>query len=220
MRPPAETRYRQLQRQVRVVAILKGAEDAGISPVPAADLHLLAYFTDALAPVWGLRIVEAQLLKRRSGPFSPSLQRDLDLLVGRRVVRASNLRHIRDQDKAWRLDARYSLDAATADAILGRAHEFPEQLDHLRFVREVVLAVSALGLRGILAASREDAAYGDDVISDGDMVDISGRPGRLNSTARVALRFGDLLGPDTLFAPSEMIHLYVRALYGRLKNAA
>jgi len=220
MRAPTETRYLQLQRQMRVIAILSGSEEAGIAPLPAADLHLIAYFADALAPVWGLRIVEAQLLKRRSGPLSPGLQRDLDLLVGRRVVRASALRHVRDRDKAWRLDARYALNQDTAQAILRRARAFPEQGDHLRFVQEVVLAVSALGVRGIPAVGREDATYGDDVISDGDMVDISARQGRLNPTARVALRFADLLGPDTIFAPAEMIHLYVRELYGRLKNVA
>lgn len=215
-----DTQYRQLQRQMRVIAILNGSDEAGIGPLPAADLHLIAYFADALAPVWGLRIVEAQLLKRRSGPLSPTLQQDVDLLVGCRVVLASGLRHVQDADRGWRLDARYALNEATIGPILRRARDFPEQDDHLRFVREVVFAMSALGVRGIPAASREDAAYGDDVIADGDMVDIGGSAGRLNPTARVALRFAELLGPETAFAPAEMIHLYVRELYGRLKHAA
>jgi len=214
------TEQDDLRRQVRIVGILSATERAGTSPLPAADLHLIAYFADALAPVWGLEILDAQLLKRQDGPMSPALQRDVDLLVGRGLVDASSISHARDAAGEWRLVANYALNDRYSPAVLDRIGFFPEQVDELAFLREVVFAISSLGLGGMPLASHSDAAYGDEVVANGRMVDIAEYAGRENVTARVALRFGELLRPDVELAPAEMIHLYIRELYGRLRAAA
>ena len=211
---------RSLRRQMRVIEILAAAERAGLTPLPAAQLHTLAYFADALAPVWGMGILAGQLLKRRAGPMSPLLQHDVDLLVGHGIVEAQSVRHHRDEDGNWRLDANYQLHHAFADQILERAELLEREGGQLRFVREVVYAAAGLSGPGIAAAPTEDAAYANPLIDDGSMVDIAptGRP--TNASASVALRFGALLVSDVALAPAEMIHLYVRELYNRLQRAA
>ena len=57
------------RRQLRIFALLRGAEAAGISPVPILQLHAFAYLSNVLAPVWRLGALDGKLLKRRGGPF-------------------------------------------------------------------------------------------------------------------------------------------------------
>lgn len=208
----------RIKHQIRVLAILSGAERAGLVPLPAAQLHTIAYFADALAPVWGLRILDAQLLKRSSGPLSPSLQEDLDALVGRGVVEPCEVRHTRDADGTWRLDASYRLNWSMARRILETARSFEGEAAQIELTEEVVLAVSALDTDSLPAASRSDASYGDVLIDDGDVVNIETQRGTANPTAQIALRFGALMESDVDLTPAEMVHLYVRQLDKQLKR--
>jgi len=210
---------RDARRRIRIVAILDGAERAGITPLPLLQLHTIAYFADALAPVWDLRILDAQLLKRRAGPMSPVLQAEVDRLVGRGVLIPSSVRHVLD-DAEWRLEACYRLNLELADPILSAANSFEFQAKHLAFVREVVYSVSSLGASGIDTASTSDASYGSVMVDTGGLVDIEGDAGEPNETARVALRFGELMQSDISLTDSEMVHLYVRELYNRMTRVA
>jgi len=107
-----------------------------------------------------------------------------------------------------------------AGPILETAKLFSITHDHIRYVREVVYAVSALGGGGVQQASQVDAAYGDVLIDIGGLVDISGERGGENSTARVAHRFGEVMQSEMKLMDAEMIHFYVRELYKRLNVAA
>ncbi len=215
-----DDQLQQIRRQLRLLAILSAAEDTGLVPVPASQLHVIAYFADALAPVWSLRIIDEQLLKRQSGPMSPLLQQDLDLLVGRGVVAAHSVRHIVDADGSWRLDANYELHQEFACPIIAKATGFSREVVHFDFVREVVYAIAGLGLLGITAAPASDAAYGDSLVDFGGLLDIGELPRYGNQTVRVARRFGELADDDVSLTGAEMVHLYVRELYNRLDHAA
>lgn len=216
----AELETHHVKRRLRVLAILAGAERAGLAPLPAPQLHTIAYFADALAPVWGLQILDAQLLKRSSGPLSPLLQDDVDALVGRGIVEPSGVRHVRDSDSTWRLDARYQLNWEMARPILDLARSFPVENATIELTEEVVLAVSALDTDRLPAASRTDVAYGDVLVDDGGVINIETRDGKANPTARVALRFGSLLQSDVHLTPAEMVHMYVRQLDKQLRRVA
>ncbi|MEY2452401.1 MAG: hypothetical protein QOD92_1975 [Acidimicrobiaceae bacterium] len=211
---------RDMQRKLRLIAILDSAVAAGLSPMPLAQLHTIAYLADALSPVWHLRIVDAQLLKQRDGPISPVLQRDVDLMVGRGVAIASAVRYVPTDDDAWRLDARYSLNPEFGARILDAASAFETHAAHFAFVREVVFAVSGLGASHVESLAAADAAYSDPVVDVGALLDIESRKTTSNRSAEVALRFGDLVSPEVDLASAEKIHLYVRALYERLSNVA
>jgi hypothetical protein len=210
----------RIRRQLRVIAILESAEHAGLAPLESGPFHTIAYFADALAPVWGLRILDAQLLKQREGPLSPTFQHDIDRLVGQGVVTPHRITHRLDRDGNWRLDASYSLNSTFATPILEAAASFERFASELAFVREVVYAISGLGELELAEASTSDAAYGSEVVAIGGLLDLSARDERPNPTARVALRFGELLEPDLNLASAEMVHLYVRELYRRLQHAA
>jgi hypothetical protein len=222
MTPDEDARLHTVRRQLRLLAILLGARQAGVAPLPAKQLHTVAYFADALSPVWGLQILDSQLLKTRAGPFSPALQEDLDLLVGQGVVTASNVTHTRDDDGAWRLSAEYHLNSQFADRIIARALEFARFGSEFVYVREVVYATSRFDASSIGDAASSDAAYGNELIDFGGLVDIETFREQVNQTSRVAKRFGELMRSEAevTLAPSELIHLYVRALQERVADAA
>ena len=96
--------YDGLRRRVRLLMLLDGAERAGIAPIRLRHLHTYAYLSNVLAPVWNTRVFDGRLLKRRGGPFYPSLQHDLDRLVGLGLVIITNLGHIIDEDNQCRLE--------------------------------------------------------------------------------------------------------------------
>jgi hypothetical protein len=205
---------------VRVITILAGAQRAGLVPLPLPQLHSIAYFSDALAPVWDLRILDAHLLKREAGPRSPKLQQDVDRLVGMGVLLPRDVKHLRDPDGKWRLHAAYVLHATFGDRILKRIEAFKRFAEERRYVQEVVYAMSGLGLLNIANAAAEDATYGNELVDVGDVVDVRDDVTGENQTSRVARRFGELLAARTDLSSAEMIHLYVRALNERIQRAA
>jgi hypothetical protein len=205
---------RDIERQLRIVAILHAADQLGLTPLPVGPLHSIAYFTDALAPVWNIPIIDGRILKRHR-PYYPALQDDLDGLVGRGVVTVQAVEYVQVEGDSWRLEGSYSLHRPFADRILACASDMREQARELDFVREVVFATSGLGVSGVGEASEVDAAYADPLIDVGDMIDVAPDE-EPNQTAQVALRFGALLpGLST----AEMTNLYVRQLYSRMQVA-
>ena len=201
---------------LRLVAILDGAERVGTAPLRLQTLHSIAYFTDALAPVWNLPVMNGQILKRMA-PYYPTLQYDLDRLVGCGVVDVSDVAY-REIEKSWVLDASYRLRYEAASNILAVAESYPRQAAELAFVREVVYATAGLGLDGVDGAPTVDATYSDPLIDIGGVIDVDPE-GAPNLSAGVALRFGSLLAGNNPLGTAEMVNLYVRHLYARLYAA-
>lgn len=210
----------RIRRRIRAVTIVNAADSAGMSPLPLPALHAMAYFADALLPVWGLRVGEARLLKRAEGPLSPGLQHDLDSLVGEGVLVASSVRHVADGEGEWRLDASYRLNRELAEPILDALHQHPEQSEIAQAIDEVVLALSSIGIDSALSVTDTDATYGDTLISVGDVIELAPTSGAANPSTRVALRFAAVTPTDHRLRPAEMAHLYVRELYRRVHDVA
>jgi hypothetical protein len=208
---------KRIERQLRMIAILDGAERLGFLPLPISSIHTIAYFADALAPVWNLPIIDGYILKR-ARPYYPALQLDLDRLVGKGIVSAQDISYSEVARESWQLGARYHLNRNLAAPILLLAEEFQEQAQELAFVREVIYAISGFGLDGIDDASSLDAMYGDPLVDLGSIIDVD-RQAEPNPTARVALRFGTLLTSDLRLPMAEMINLYARQLYSRIRVA-
>ena len=207
---------RAVERRLRLISILTAAVETGLAPVPISHVHLLAYLTDVLAPVWHLPVLDGQLLKRRQ-PFFPAMQHDLDRLVGMGVVRVVRFGYVKsDGGEGWRLDADYEPVSESASPILAEV----EQHDQLRqvhsFVREVVYAASGLGAAGITEVAGVDATYSDPLVDLGGLIDIIEAPSR---TVHVAQRFAELAGDERRLTDAELVHLYVRHLYSRMRVA-
>ncbi len=107
-----------VKREMRLLGILDAAEIAGSSPLPISAVHVIAYLADVLAPVWDLpAILTPSILKKVGRPFFPSLQSDLDGLVGCGVVRATRVEYNRGPGDDWELGADYALNREFADRL-------------------------------------------------------------------------------------------------------
>lgn len=204
---------RATARKLRLLAILDCAGQIGMAPLGLSTLHTIAYFSDVLAPVWHLPVMDGQILKR-THPYYPSLQEDLDRLVGSGVVRVHNVSY-QQELQSWLLSADYELREEAARPILDLAGSYRQQAADLSFVREVVYATSGLG-DDVVEAASVDATYADPLVALGGLIDVD-PDGAVNQTVGVARRFGDLLSTRSALSTAEMVHLYVRQLYSRLQ---
>lgn len=214
MRRAESEDLQRLRTLVRLTSIMHACKTAGIGPVPVAAIHTIAYFSDALSPIWEVPLIEGQLLKKKRVPINPELQGGIDELVGRAVLFAYNVRHVY-VDEAWSLDAYYDLNLVFGKRIIeamGKDREFRKELS---FVQEVVLALAGLGVPGLSAAAQADATYSDPNIDIGGVIDLSNAEG-LTRTSQVTNQFAELLGREHRLTKSEITHLYIRHLYSVL----
>ncbi len=208
-----------IRRRVRLIVLLEACREAGIDPLPTLRLHFIAYLANVLSPVWEMPSVDGSVLKRRGGPFYPDLQRDLDRLVGIGMVQVQDLRHIRlDDDDHYRLEGSYRLNQGHAKPILTFLDTLPDEAAAARFVRELVLALSALSDEEIDRAIGEDATYANPNIGDNNVIDFAEWIDT-NYSAAAAEKVGNLIPTGAVVGASEKVHLYVRHLRRRLQGA-
>jgi hypothetical protein len=210
-----EDSFDSLRRQVRLLVLLSAAEEAGISPLRILRLHAFAYLSNVLAPVWELHAFDGKVLKRRGGPFYPTLQRDLDRLVGMGLVQVRDLSHVQDDEKRWRLEGWYRLNHEFSNVVLECVASYEEERRLLSFIQELAFALSALTDGELDNAVSEDATYSDPLVSFGNIVDFDEWRTK-NYSANAARRFETLLSNGAHATRGEMLHLYVRHLNRRL----
>ena len=204
-----------VRRQVRLVALIDSAERAGLAPLSVLRLHTFAFLSNVLAPVWDMPVLEGKVLKRKGGPFYPALQRDLDRLVGSGVVLISNLDHVVDEQKRWRLEGSYQLHRLFADRVLERVRQLEEERKFSAFLDELAFAVSALSDDDIDKASTQDALYSDPIVDFGNVLDFAEWDHK-NAAATAAARLGGFVPGGVHATASEKIHLYLRHLKARI----
>lgn len=214
---PLDEFVSSIRRRVRLVSLLEASREAGIEPLPTLRLHLIAYLANVLSPVWEMPSVDGSVLKRSGGPFYPDLQNDLDRLVGLGVVRVEKLRHQRIDDDRYRLDGSYRLNPDLAEPILTYLRTMPEEAVAMRFVRELVLALSALTDEEIDRAITEDPTYTNPKVGNDNVIDF-GEWLSANYSAAAAEKVGDLVPSGAVVGASEKVHLYVRHLRRRLQG--
>ena len=200
--------YGSLRRRIRIILLLYGSEQAGITPIRLRRLHIYAYLSNVLAPVWDTRVFDGQLLKRRGGPFYPALQHDLDRLVGMGLVLMTNIRHILDDDNQWKLDGACSLNRELVGTALTVIRSFPQEHEIQSFLSELAYAVSALSDTDFDLLPGEDPTYSDSSVGYENVVDF-GIWRKLNYSANAAQHFASVLENATR---GELLHLYARQL--------
>lgn len=208
-------RFESLRRQARILLLLRGAESAGLYPISLLALHAYAFLSNVLAPVWSMPALDARVLKRKGGPFYPTLQADLDRLVGIGMVRISDVAHVRDSQRKWRLEGRYSLNPEMATAALDFLLTRPEEERVARFVQELGYALSILTTEQLEQALVEDATYGDPEISTNNVLDF-GEWSTRNVSSEAADYFDEFMPNGVTTTPGEKLHLYVSHLRRRL----
>src|SRR5665647_1476855 len=106
-----------------------------------------------------------------------------------------------------------------AAPILRKLDEFESTYRMHALVREVVYAASAFGPEGIERLNDVDATYADPLVDYGGLIDMSGEPGSRNPTAAFAQRFAALAPNSRTLGEGELLNLYVRHLYQRMRVA-
>lgn len=211
---PVSLDYDALARRIRLLMLLDGSEQAGIAPIRLHRLHLYAYVSNVLAPVWNSRVFDGRILKRRGGPFYPALQHDLDRLVGLGLVLISDLGHFVDNDGQWRLDGAVSLNHDFVGDALKAISRFTHQLESRTFLQEVAYAMSALSDAEFDSLPSEDPTYSDSNVAYENVVDFA-EWRQLNYSANAARHFASVWEQAT---PAELLHLYARLLGRRISG--
>lgn len=204
-----------LRRQVRLLLLLEAADKAGLSPLPVMRLHVLAYLSDVLSPVWNLDPFDGRVLKRQGGPFYPDLQHDLDRLVGRGLVVVVHVGHVQLGTDRARIDGHYALNNELAKAALGLLHQWPEEARLGSFIKELMLSVSSMEDEDIERAFTQDATYSSTRTGRNNVIEFTEWTEHNHSVA-AAEKMGDLVPTNAEVGPSEKLHLYVRHLRRRL----
>jgi hypothetical protein len=204
-----------IRSRIRLIALLHVTEAAGLAPLPLLRLHTVAFLSNVLAPVWEMPIMDGKILKRRGGPFYPSLQRDLDHLVGTGLVLISNLNIVLNEQNQWQLEGAFRLNHLFSNRVLDTICTFESEVHILGFLQELAYAFSALGDSEMDLATVEDATYGDPLVDFENVIDFAEWQ-RKNYSANAAERFENLLPGGSRPSAAEKIHLYVRHLKARL----
>lgn len=201
-----------LRRRVRLLMLLDGAERAGLTPIGVRRLHLYAYLSNVLAPVWNTRAFDGSVLKLSAGPFYPALQRDLDRMVGMGLVVISNLGHVKDDSDHWHLDGNFSLNRELASAALDFISRMPMERTVQLFLYEVAYAVSALEDVEFDRLPDEDPTYADPMIAYENVIDFDEWK-KKNHSASATLHFRSVYGQAT---DGELLHMYIGHLHRRI----
>ena len=200
------------KRQIRLIVLLNAAEKAGLAPMPLMRLHAFGYFANVLSPLWELEPLDGKILKKRGGPFYPTLQRDLDRMVGTGLIIVSGVQHKKNSEGHWRLEGNYRLNGMFKKEILNCLNNYEEEVKLQIFIQEIAYAISSIDDNELDQAMLEDATYMDPVNGEGNVIDF-GEWKDVNYSANSAQSF-DFVMPYP-GSPGRKLHLYFRHLYRR-----
>ncbi len=208
----------ETRAQVRVLRMLSALSAAGIEEVGVQDFHAFAFFTEVLAPVWGLASPTGDVLKEEGGPHYPVLQAALDRLVGLGLVRVARLTGD-DRGGRWRLDVTFAIRALVAAPVITLLDNMPDEDPAIvEFLEQL-----AFSFADIPADRRDDAALVDAlwsaaVYDENRLIEFAGdRDGRTarNYSADAARRFQRFAPNDVNLSPAEQTSLYMRLMRRR-----
>lgn len=198
-----------IRGSIRLLTIVDSAEHVGLVPMTARLIHVAAYLTNALSPVWNLAPYTTEVLKLAGGPYDPGLQQELDRLVGRGILIVHEPSYEYTEDDGWRLAAEYKLHHEFSRPILDGAMRYPDEAEASRVVREICLALAAAPTDELEGLVRSDVSYANPAVSPKSVVDLFGVDGN-NPSSRTAQRFGTISPRGVATTPAEEAHLYIR----------
>lgn len=145
------------------------ASRLGLSPLASAQLHVLLYLANTLAPLFNVARVRGRVLKRGPFPFYPDVQREVDRLAFAGVLSIERV----DFGPKGHLAAHYGL-AASAQQIRSQLLEVsPEARRTARLFSELVAACFGKFLVSQAAIGPVDANYGNTDVVENEVVDFS-----------------------------------------------
>lgn len=124
----------QVRRRVRILMLLDAVEYAVLDPISVQRFHTLAFLGDVLSPIFGLAPMSGKVLKRRSFPYFPDLQWEIDRLIGHGLIVPLNLTSVVEKSKAYvtfALALQRTRSSPVLDIVYSQ-HEFSILRDYFR----------------------------------------------------------------------------------------
>ncbi|WP_323123233.1 hypothetical protein [Burkholderia alba] len=202
------------RRPIRVLALLDALYRASIFEASLRTVHELAYLSNVLAPVFELAPFSASLLKRQGGPYYPELQEAIDVLVGRGMVLASDIRYaFIAEEKRYRLQANYRLNNDLARNALDTYKQVYADTGEPFFIEELCAAYSMLSDNELGQTFRFDARYADTDVDNNEVIDFGqwADPAKTNFSRNAALSFR----PGEALQPAERLFMYIEHVQRR-----
>lgn len=210
---PAE----QSRRWLRILSILDACRWVGLTPVTTGSLHVIAYLSEVLAPIWMLEPLDGKVLKQSTAPYYPALQQDIDRLIGMGLVRVDDLKIGRNNGDIPIVLPKISLIVERVEPILTVLRELPGEEVVLDFLREVVQAFSRLSDEQVPSSMSEDATYGSPAVDTGQVIDLGEwLSADETATSYTVDRIRQLAGDE--MNPAEIIDVYVNHIVCRVNH--
>jgi hypothetical protein len=183
----------------------------------ASALHVITYLSEVLAPVWELEPLDGKVLKLSTAPYYPTLQQDIDRLIGMGLIRVDDLKPGRTEDGTPILLPRVSLEVGRTGTLLKVLRDLPGEAAALDFLWEVVQAFSRLSDAQVPASMNEDATYGSPGVDTGQVIDLGEwLEAEETATSHVTHQIRKLAGDVT--NPAEVIDMYINHIAYRVSH--
>lgn len=198
-----------LGRRVWLLLLLRACARAGLRPISKIRLHRLIFLSNCLAPVYGERPLDEQIIKYKWGPFYPDAQWDVDRMAMQGLVALSDVGVSKDKQLGWWLHANYEL--------LPGGRELTDELLHtlsldkvFQFLIELASAYATLDDAVLDEVALRDATYSAPAIAEWAPIDFSSDD--RNYSAITAAAFRDFLPQYVAPNAREQVQLYLRYL--------
>lgn len=140
----------------------------GVTPMPAAQLHVLLYLANTLATFFDVTPIRGRVLKRGSLPFYPDIQTEIDRLAFCGVLKIEQVVY---GPKNY-LAAFYNLGPSGKSIVVNFSSD-KEIQKLVRLFEELVSASANRFKTSRVEIGKIDANYADNTISEGEVVDFS-----------------------------------------------
>lgn len=215
----AASEHHSLFVRAKLVQMFDALERVDGTPIEAAAFHSFAFFVNVLSPLWDLHPFEGSVLKEHGSPFFPAVQRELDALIGDRLVKVTDLSlstsSTGDEPK---LVASFTLERSKCVELLASIRALPDERQSEGFLLELADAFVSIRpeLRDDVAVV--DAAYSDPSIAEGRIVDFAEWVSSTNDNAswRVAQEFQRFAPDNVSLSRAEKLVMYMRLMKRRV----
>lgn len=145
------------------------ASRMGLAPLSSAQLHVLLYLANTLAPLFGVVRVRGRVLKRGAYPFYPDVQRELDRLAFAGVLGIEKV----DFGPKGHLMPHYHLGVEGGPIASRLVSASAEAHRTAKLFGELVSACFGKFLGTQTAIGGVDANYSSNAVLEGEVVDFS-----------------------------------------------
>lgn len=197
----------------RLLQMLASLEQVGGTPIDTRSLHAFAFFANVLSPLWDLHPLEGSVLKDNGAPYFPTLQRELDHLVGEGFVVVEQL--VRSDSES--LTATFRLNHSRARPVLRIIGSLPDEARAHEFLTELADAFVEIRPDRRDDAAVADAAYSDPAVAEGRIVDFAEwvSPTRGNPAWNTAQQFQRYVPSGVTLNRAEKLVMYMRLMKRR-----